>query len=679
MVDIAALSVANISSDGAWVKQAFFTPGNAFYNPGDKDADVGKWQAMRANIRTGRRFSTAEIKFTDTTPGGNFCINPRPQFTRWADIKMPGLAMGSKGMGEYYSEAIDDNVQKIHLQFGVPEFNSLTNFFARFFDVELAHMVNTGESTGFMFNVGKAAGYLLTLPIQLIVGVVNRVQKIVNFLKGNPASKFYYVKHTMPLYWSTVSVLVNKVAVNMGVIYGQVPDNLNGVETDTVSGDKLNKYGSGGDVKLMNSLLPDMMGEGGGIDMYILCSRAQRLAMSHYEAVSTLGLGMSQEEYAEAVKVHLNKRMDILYPKHTNLPGYLNDFYGSLETAKPRAGSQIPPVIENTDPKAMAREQYEKRVEVANVAENKDWKKNFKEMFQDGSAFATFAVDYEGASGESFSNSTTQSEVANKINSMSSTSKNLKFSFADGNLSGDPLTATIKAAVDGAMEFVRGGLNSVGLGGLSALAGSGYVNIPDIWDNSSANLTRSSYTIKLATPYGNKFSILTNIYIPLCMLLAAALPRSTGPSSYGPPFLCRLWSKGRSTIQIGMIDSLSIERGTGGIGWSVDNLPTAVDVSISIVSLEKNMNIPVCELPGPSSLFNLSMFDEDTTATDYLAALGGLGLYEQYYIGPKLSLNMANMWANLDSWASPAHLASRFVGSAPGRLISAFYRGTSRY
>jgi hypothetical protein len=199
-----------------------------------------------------------------------------------------------------------------------------------------------------------------------------------------------------------------------------------------------------------------------------------------------------------------------------------------------------------------------------------------------------------------------------------------------------------------------------------------------MWDNSSANLTRSNYTIKLASPYGNKLSIMTNIYIPLCLLLAGALPRSTGKNSYGPPFLCKLWSKGRNTIQLGIIDSLTIERGTGGIGWSVDNLPTAVDVSFSVVSLDKNLHIPVTEIGGPLDFITLSTLDEDTAATNYMAALGGLGLYEQYYFKPKLSLAISAAMGDMASWTSPAHWASRFAGGAPGRLMASVYTASGR-
>ena len=110
----------SMKRDAQWVRQSFIV------NVDDLD---------RVDQQN-RTFSTANIKYTDTSPGGNFAINPPPQFTRYADPKpSPGSrAVGSKGMGRYYSEAIDDSSQIIYMRFGVPQFNSLTTFFTGFYN-----------------------------------------------------------------------------------------------------------------------------------------------------------------------------------------------------------------------------------------------------------------------------------------------------------------------------------------------------------------------------------------------------------------------------------------------------------------------------------------------------------------------------------------------------------------
>ena len=90
-----------------------------------------------------RFWGSADLKFEDTSFGGNYVINPRPQFTRYADTRAQGImsdavpvsvdqANGRFGLGLYYAEAIDDTHQTIHMRFGVPEFNSLLGYINSF-------------------------------------------------------------------------------------------------------------------------------------------------------------------------------------------------------------------------------------------------------------------------------------------------------------------------------------------------------------------------------------------------------------------------------------------------------------------------------------------------------------------------------------------------------------------
>ena len=70
-----------------------------------------------------------------------------------------------------------------------------------------------------------------------------------------------------------------------------------------------------------------------------------------------------------------------------------------------------------------------------------------------------------------------------------------------------------------ASGFAEGLAQSVGLGGLMALTGRGFVDIPKMWESSSVSMPSMNYTIELRSPYGNKMSLFQNIYVPLAMLL----------------------------------------------------------------------------------------------------------------------------------------------------------------
>ena len=110
--------------DSEWVKSTFII----------KDSEIVIGDEYSKYIRKNRYFSTADFKFTCTAPGMSLGVNPKPQFTRYYDIRSKGkidqrpnqIDLGTTGhsmglgQGRYYSEAIDDNQQRIFLQFGVP-------------------------------------------------------------------------------------------------------------------------------------------------------------------------------------------------------------------------------------------------------------------------------------------------------------------------------------------------------------------------------------------------------------------------------------------------------------------------------------------------------------------------------------------------------------------------------
>lgn len=646
--------------DASWVRQSFLVEADQL-----DDLDYQN-----------RTFSTVRTAFTDTTPGGSFAINAPPQFTRHADIKHPGIYTGSKGLGRYYHEAIEKNARLVHMRFGVPQFNSLTTFFSGFYNSGAGQLARTGRGTSAMFWLGRAVGFVVTtmhwLPLSImLIGHMGR------FFLGKPSSKFYYLKPTMALYWNAVTTMINQISVYSGVI----PRVRSGGDDSKVGDDyefdtaALNK---------LHELLPDVFKEGGGIDVYALAHRAQRLANRQIKAVQK---AMEDEQDALALRKRLqNIRLQ------GDTPGSLDtalDYYWKSEPSRPATKAAAAPATGDTvtggdGAAAPAAAEAGNLFDGDNAIEEMSKEESLWDKFwsylgaelDDGAAFATFRVDAGGSISESFSSSVTESELSQKINDMSAESRKTNFNFANGNFLGGAVGSILGGVANMGKDFVAGVGEQLGVSGLAALGGSAFVDIPKHWQNSSASLPSMNYTMTLVSPYGNPISLLTNIYLPLTMLLAGALPRSTGKQSYTSPFICELYDQGRCQTRLGMIDNLQITRGGGNLGFTNEGQVLQIEVSFSVVDMSSVLHMPITE--GFSLNPVDGLFDDETVFTDYMAVLSGLGLADQIYPSRKLKLNWNRKMESWDSFFSISHFTSFLGDTPPGRLFSAFYKGTAR-
>ena len=159
------------------------------------------------------------------------------------------------------------------------------------------------------------------------------------------------------------------------------------------------------------------------------------------------------------------------------------------------------------------------------------------------------------------------------------------------------------------------------------------------------------------------------------MWIAAVGARSTGRNSYTGPFLVKLWQQGRTQIQLGIVESLNITRGTGNVGWSVDHLVMGIDLNITITNLSKMIHIPITTDTAISDTFSwFTQFDEDSNFTDYMAILGSVSLAEQMYVSDKWRLRRRASAQNFDTLLTPENLANNAFGfdTTTGKWISAF-------
>ena len=701
--------VSPLIKDRYWVRNAFLVT----------------QEQLNAVDQENRYFTSVSLNFTDTTPGGNLAINPLPQFTRFTDpnalvslgnrIKSSSqdrysAYLGSKGMGRYYGEAFDQNQQIIYMRFGVPAFNSMTQFFTGFYNTSAGNLARTGRGTSIFYSIGKAAGFVVSILSWKLLAV-HLLGVGLRFAMGKPSSKFYYLKPTMPLYWNAVNSIVNQIAVNRGIVpriggAGQSALNNN----YEFSKDELNN---------LHSLLKDVFKKEGGVDVMALATRAQRLAIRRqkimsqiFEESSNMNLRRSMDDLSKQVQLSMNQQLVDQRPSHAD---YLSKWFQASQ-------SQPKPTSETPSDSATV-ESY-----LSQNSDNTGFGEFLEAELDDGAAFAAFRVNYTGSQNESFSNSVGESELANKINSMSSSSRSTTFDFAGGNLSDNPIAKVVGAAMGAVKDTLAGIADGTVLSGLAALGGAAFVDIPKHWQSATANLARANYTVTLESPYGNPISQLTNIYIPLAMLLAGVLPISTGKQSYTSPFILELYDQGRCQTRLGIIDSLSITRGVGNLGFNTQGHAMAIEVNFSVIDLSNIVHMPIVSgfsLDGMQTGISAGsvggaiaggavggvvgaaggavvggavgaaggaasdavrnvvqsinqIFDEDSLYSDYLAVLSGMSLSEQIYQLKKFKRNLTKTLADWDNWTSAANFASFAGDSIPGRLASTFYKGVVR-
>lgn len=293
---------------------------------------------------------------------------------------------------------------------------------------------------------------------------------------------------------------------------------------------------------------------------------------------------------------------------------------------------------------------------------------SYREIISDASTgdnqWLIVRIEETGTVGESFSNQTSTSEIQSKLNSASSASQSARFSLSDFNTGFDAIDAVLKSIKSG----ISGLASGLQLDGLVALSGAGFVDIPERWENSTADFPSTSYNLQLRAPYGDPLSQFINIDVPLACLLAAALPISHGNQSYGSPFLCELYSKGRVVVRLGMISSLSITRGTGNMGWSPDGSPLGVDISFTVKDLSTVMHAPIDVQPNKAVELR-SIFPRDTAFYDYLSVLGNMNVHQMTTDLDRFWLNVAQKRTMLKNLFSMSNFVHGVFDTSPGRLM----------
>lgn len=226
---------------------------------------------------------------------------------------------------------------------------------------------------------------------------------------------------------------------------------------------------------------------------------------------------------------------------------------------------------------------------------------------------------------ESFTNQTSESMIEQAINSLDEgigseiafiTGSKADVGVLGGTMQflGDTLSGAA-TQLSSLVEPVTGGfVSNLISGGLRSLKGQKMV-YPNIYKKTDVKMDYS-FTIKLRSPYGDRYNYYMNILVPLFHLICLAVPRLVTSNATTSPFLCQAYIPGICTVNLGIVENLTINKNPEGNHVSVDGYPLSVDVTLNVQDLYQALAISPADDPA-SFLYN-------TTLTDYLANCAGL-------------------------------------------------------
>ena len=252
----------------------------------------------------------------------------------------------------------------------------------------------------------------------------------------------------------------------------------------------------------------------------------------------------------------------------------------------------------------------------------KDDNKMFDEYFGDITGtnpdYIQLYFDPSTSFSENMGNSTAQSKIVGMLEQAEGMVKEWSFlSNASAMNSMDP--TQYKDSIDKFKNKLSNGDNFLtrllSMGSV-VLTGANLV-FPEIWSDSSYGKSYS-VSVHLVSPYGTPEAIFLNIFVPMMHIIGLALPRQNTPNSFRSPFLVKAFARGMFNCEMGIVDSVSIEKGGGGDAWSVDGLPTEVRITLSIKDLYANMSM--------TSERDVMMFFQNQSLMEFLATTCGIDL-----------------------------------------------------
>ena len=247
-------------------------------------------------------------------------------------------------------------------------------------------------------------------------------------------------------------------------------------------------------------------------------------------------------------------------------------------------------------------------------------------FYMDGGSVATVS--------DSFSNSPTESSLANSINGFRDQARELQFLLGPGSKltqlmnQRDNIVNETMGSISEVTQGITGEmLTDLAYTGINTVLSGGKMIFPKIWGDSTYSRSYG-FDIKLRSPDHDKISIFLNVLVPYIHLMGMVLPRTLetqNPNAYQSPLLVKAYCKGMFNIDMGLITDMSVTRGAE-CQWNDDGLPTQIDISLQVEDLYQSLMISNLDAIS----FNPLKADMDvvtnTGMMDYLANMAGLNV-----------------------------------------------------
>lgn len=245
----------------------------------------------------------------------------------------------------------------------------------------------------------------------------------------------------------------------------------------------------------------------------------------------------------------------------------------------------------------------------------------------------SFYINSDAQVQETFSNGTTQSQMANRINQLGALGQEVQFLLGGvTNMTGFDLASYGKGSIgaDGKvnLESSNGIIDNIIANAKTLIAG-GRMIFPEIWSDSQF-MRSYNVTLKFDSPDCDNLSLYLNILVPLCHILGFVQPRRVGNNVYISPFLVRAYYKSMFHVDMGIITECNITKGDVG-AWNQNGLPNQITVQLTIKDLYNVLDMATNH--GNNDLIG------NPAQMDYLANLCGVNI-----AAPDIMRTLALWW-----------------------------------